>query len=235
MRGLGGPCGDERFVGDYSAVPFPHLVCDGFVSSTSRCGQGCSPLDRDEFCQPVDACERRPVSVLADRTGRFGLEDIEGETSHAGENAGIAADARAVFAEGDVAGVVGGGFDPPMPADRLGGPGGCERFVGDVERGFAGLVQQSGLCGTGVDETLDPNDGPDMRFLVAPVEAFTRFEDGDGSAFEAAASVVILVVGTDRRRCGDDLRDGLFKGWLVALDLDDQGNAGLPGGIEMFF
>jgi hypothetical protein len=74
-----------------------------------------------------------------------------------------------------------------------------------------------------------------VRFPVTPVEVFTRFEDGDGSAFEAAASVVILVVGTDRRRCGDDLRDGLFKRWLVALDLDDQGDTGFPGDIEMFF
>jgi hypothetical protein len=197
--------------------------------------QGCSTLDCDEFCHPVDASERRSVSILADRAGRVCLEDIEGETSHAGENAWIAADTRAVFAEGDVAGVVGGSFDPPMLADRLGGLGGGERLVGDVERGFACFVQQSGSDGAGVDETLDPNDGPDVRFPVTPVEVFTRFEDGDGSAFEAAASVVILVVGTDRRRCGDDLRDGLFKRWLVALDLDDQGDTGFPGDIEMFF
>ncbi len=122
-----------------------------------------------------------------------------------------------------------------MLADRLGGPLGGERFIGDVERGFAGFVQQSGSRGAGVDETLDANDSPDMRFPVAPVEVFTRFEDGDGSTFEAAPSVVILMVGTDRRCSGDGLRDGLFEGWLVALDLDDQGDASLPGDIEMFF
>jgi hypothetical protein len=122
-----------------------------------------------------------------------------------------------------------------MSADRLGGPGGGERFVGDVERGFAGFSQQSGSRGAGVDETLDPDDGPDMGFPVAPVEFLAWIEDGDGSALEAAAPLVILVVGTDRRRCGDDLTNGLFEGWLVALDLDDQGDVGFPGGIEMFF
>jgi hypothetical protein len=122
-----------------------------------------------------------------------------------------------------------------MLADRLGSPGGCERLVGDVERGFAGFVQQTGSGGAGIDEALDPNDGPDMGFPVVAAEFFAGIEDGDGSAFEAAASVVILMVGTDRRRGGDDLRDGLFEGWLVALDLDDQGDAGLPGDREMFF
>jgi hypothetical protein len=104
---------------------------------------------------------------------------------------------------------VGCGFNPPRPADRLGGSAGGERSVGDVERGFAGFVQQSGSGGAGVDETLNLNDGPDMGLPIAPVEFFPGLEDRDGSAFEAAASGVILVVGTDLRRCGDDLRDGL--------------------------
>jgi hypothetical protein len=122
-----------------------------------------------------------------------------------------------------------------MLADRLGGPDSGERFIGDVERGFAGFSQQSGSRGAGVDETLDANNGSDMGFPVAPIEVFTRIEDRDGSAFKAAASLVILMVGADRRRCGGDLPNGLFEGWLVALDLDDQGDVGLLRDLEMFF
>jgi hypothetical protein len=122
-----------------------------------------------------------------------------------------------------------------MLADGLGGSAGGERSVGDVERGFAGFVQQSGAGGAGVDETLNLNDGPDMGLPIAPGEFFPRLEDRDGSAFEAAASLVILMVGIDRRRFGDDLCDSLFEGWLVALDLDDQGDARFPGDLEMFF
>ena len=87
--------------------------------------------ERYQFRQPVDTSEGRSVSVLAERAGRVCLEYIEAEPSHAGENAGIAADAGAVFAEGDVGGVAGGGFDPPMPTDRLGGSDGGERSLGD--------------------------------------------------------------------------------------------------------
>jgi hypothetical protein len=93
----------------------------------------------------------------------IGFQNIESKTSQAGEYAGIVSDARAVFAEGDIAAVVRGCFNPPMRADRLGRPLGSDRLVGDVESGFAGTAQQSGSSGPGVNETLDLNDGCDMR------------------------------------------------------------------------
>ena len=109
------------------------------------CPQGCSTLWDDEKSeQIVDAGEGGAVAVLAERAGAVGLEDVEGETAQAGEHAGIGADARAVFAEGDVAAVVGGGLDPPMRAHRLGGAGGGERGIRDVEGGLGGEAQQPG-------------------------------------------------------------------------------------------
>src|ERR1700752_4892943 len=87
-------------------------------------GQGCSMLWDDEKSeQIIDASEGGAVAVLAERAGAVGLENVEGETAQAGEHAGIGADARAVFAQGDVAAVVGGGLDPPMRAHRLGRAG----------------------------------------------------------------------------------------------------------------
>src|ERR1700758_793051 len=86
-----------------------------------------------------EGSEGGAVAVLAERAGAVGLEDVEGETAQAGEHAGIGADARAVFAEGDIAAVVGGGLDPPMRAHRLSGAGGGERGIGDIEGGLVGV------------------------------------------------------------------------------------------------
>jgi hypothetical protein len=60
----------------------------------------------NEFEQIVDACESGTIAVLADGACLVGLEDVEGEASQAGEHAGVGANARAIFAEGDVAAIV---------------------------------------------------------------------------------------------------------------------------------
>jgi hypothetical protein len=130
---------------------------------------------------------------------------------------------------------VGGRFNPPVRADRLGRPLGDDRLARDIERGFAGAAQQPGSGGAGVNETLNPNDGADMRLPLAACERFAGVEDGDSAAFKSAAAPLIVMTDRDRGRLGDDAGDGLFKRWLVGLDLNDQGDAGLSGGFEMFF
>ena len=122
-----------------------------------------------------------------------------------------------------------------MCPDRLGRPLGSDRLVGDVECGFAGAAQQSGSRGASVDETLDLNDGCDMRLPIAPRECFAGIKDGDSSTFKSAAAALIVMVGTDRGGVCDDVCDGLFKCRLVGLDLNDQGDVSLLGGLEMFF
>lgn len=139
-----------------------------------------------------------------------------------------------VFAKGDVAAIVRGRFNSPMCADRLGRPVGDDRLVRDVESGFAGAAQQSGSRGAGVDETLDPNHGSHMRLPLAARERFAGIEDGDGSTRKPTAPPLIVMAGTDRGGFGDDVCDGLFKRRLVGLDLNDQGDVGLLGRLEMF-
>src|SRR5208337_1190563 len=75
-------------------------------------------------------------AVLWDCFGLIELQDIIGEAAHSGEDAGIFSDSRGVFAERDIARVVGCVLDPPVLANRGSGGFGCEGAAGQIERGF---------------------------------------------------------------------------------------------------
>jgi len=138
----------------------------------------------------IDACESGPVAILGARCGLVGGEDVEGEAAQAGEHAGIGSDTRAVLAKGDVAAVMGGVLDRPMPADGIGGSLGGERDVGGVERGLAGTAEQTGGGIAGVDLTLDTDDGGDMVLPAGVGQPVGGVEDGDGAALVAIAAFV---------------------------------------------
>jgi hypothetical protein len=74
-----------------------------------------------------------------------------------------------------------------------------------------------------------------MGFPLGPVEFVGRVEDRDGAGFIAAAPGVVAAIYAERRGLGGDLRDRLFQGRLVALDLNDQAESGLPCDLEVFF
>ncbi len=130
---------------------------------------------------------------------------------------------------------MGGVLDPPVRADSLGGAGGGYRRVRDVEGGLGGIAQQPGFGVAGEGEALDPDDGGDVGMPVGVGQRVGGLEDGDGAAFVAVAARVVGVGGPERRRGGRDLLDALAQDRLVVLDADDQGDAGLCGGLEMFF
>ena len=79
-----------------------------------------------------------------------------------------------------------------MRADGLGGAGGGERRVRDVEGGLGGVVQQPGLAAAGEDLALDADDGGDVRMPVGAGEFVGGVEDGDGAALVAVASLLWL-------------------------------------------
>jgi len=191
--------------------------------------------DSEHFEQVVESAESGAISILGQRADTVGFEDVEGEAAQAGEHARVGSNARAVFAHGDVAAVVGSGLDPPMAANGLGGASGGDRGVRDVERGFSRLVQQPGLGDTGEDIALDTDDGGDVGMPVCVSQFAGGIEDGDGAAFVAVACLVVAVRGLDRGGSLGDVLDLLAQSGLVVLDLDDQGDVGFSGDLEVFF
>src|ERR1700690_3029730 len=100
--------------------------------------QGCSTLFVVvHIAQGFEASEGSGVAILGDGVGLIEPQDIISEAAQSGEDARVAADARGIFAEGDVAGVVLFVFDTPMFANGIGGLAGTDGAIGQVERGFA--------------------------------------------------------------------------------------------------
>jgi len=96
------------------------------------------------------------------------------------------------------------------------------------------MVQQAGLAVAGENRALDPDDRCDVGMPVGIGEFVGGIEDGNGASLVAVAPAVVAVGGSERRGCRD-LRDLAEQGRLVVLDLDDQGDVGLCGDLEMFF
>jgi len=83
-----------------------------------------------------DPAESGGVSILSDGVGLIEAKDIVGEAAQSGEDPRGAADARSVFAEGDVASVVLLVFNAPVFANGVGGLLGKDMAIGQVESAF---------------------------------------------------------------------------------------------------
>ena len=198
--------------------------------------QGCATLwHSDEISEVFEACEGSAIAVLVGCVSAIGLEDVEAEAADAGKHTWVGADAGAVFGESHISGVVGRGLDPPVAADGVGGAGSVERRVGDIEGGLAGMAQQPGLAVAGKHLALDADDGGDVSVPVGSGKPVGGIEHRDGAAFVAVATGIVAM-GTPERGCGGgDCLDVSVQGRLVVLDLDDQGDVGFCGDLEMFF
>ena len=94
---------------------------------------------------------------------------------------------------------MGGGFDRPVRADRLGGAGGGEWGVRDVEGGLGGVAQQPGACIAREDIALDTDDGGDVGAPVGIGQFVGGIEYADGTGFVAIAALVAAVDRPERR------------------------------------
>ena len=117
----------------------------------------------------------------------------------------------------------------------MGGADGIDRLVRDVECGLSSAAQQPVSSVAGVNNAFNTDDDLGVDLPVVIVEFPRGIEDADGAAFVTVAAFVMAVVRTQRRRGGGELRDVLVQGRLVALDLDDQVDAGLLGDVKGFF
>src|SRR6266849_8024966 len=84
--------------------------------------QGCSTLFVVvHIAQEFETAERGGVAILGDGVRLVEPQDIVSEAAQSGEDARVAADARGIFAEGNVARVVLFVFDTPVFANGVGG------------------------------------------------------------------------------------------------------------------
>ena len=193
--------------------------------------------DSNECEEVFESGESCAVAVLAEGAGGgFAVhQDVEGEAAQSGDDARVGSDPGSILGEGDVSDIVGGIFDAPMCADGLGGDGGGERCVGDVEGGVVCQLEQAGFGIAGGDCAFDLNDGGDMGMPVGAGERAGGIEDGDGAGFVTIAAAVAgpedVVWGA---RCGD-MVDRLLQRRLIVLDLDDEADVARLGDVEGFF
>ncbi len=97
------------------------------------------------------------------------------------------------------------------------------------------MAQQPGRGVAGIDAALDTDDGGDVRMPVGSGQLVGGIEDTDGTTFVAVATLVVAVGRPERCRCGRNLLAFLVQGRLVVLDLNDQGDVGFCGDLEVFF
>jgi hypothetical protein len=119
-------------------------------------------------------------------------QDIGGEAAQAGEDAGVCADARLVFVEGNIAEMVVAVFDAPVVADSLACPVGIDGLAGQIEAGFAGSFPQSGRGVESQNAPLDADDGGDQATPVGAGDDVAGVKDGDGARFVAVAAICIV-------------------------------------------
>lgn len=99
--------------------------------------QGCSTLfEVFHVVKGFDSAESGGVSILSDGVGLIEAKDVEGEAAQSGEDPRGTADARSVFAEGDVASVVLLVFNAPVFANGIGGLAGKDGAIRQIESAF---------------------------------------------------------------------------------------------------
>jgi hypothetical protein len=97
------------------------------------------------------------------------------------------------------------------------------------------LAQHAGFAISDEHVALDANDGADVPAPVGPVKFIGWIEDSDGAAFVTVATRIAAMGNPARGSCGGDFLDLSVQGRLVVLNLDDQGDVGFCGDLEVFF
>lgn len=163
-----------------------------------------------------------------------GLEDVEGEAAEAGEEAGIAADAGAILAHGDIAAVVRGVLDRPMASDGGCGANGGDRGGGEVDGGLGGAMPKTGFGAAGENVALDADHGTDEGRPLGVGEGGGSIKDGDAALLLTVAPAIAAAGRRERGGAGAEVLGLLMQGGLVVLDLYDQVGSGLCGDVEGF-
>jgi hypothetical protein len=152
------------------------------MSPSMGMAQGCSTLwDAEKVEEVIDATDGSAEAVLRKRASAVGFENVEGKAAETGEETRIAANAGAILAHGDVAGVVRGVLNLPVVSDGGGGANSGDRGGGEIEGGLGGALPEPGFGAAGEDVALDADHGTDEGRPLGAGEGSGGIEDGDAA------------------------------------------------------
>ncbi len=140
-----------------------------------------------------------------------------------------------VLTECDIPDVVATILDRPMPPDRLAERLGAEGDLADIEGDFLGFVPEPGLCILVPGQAADAG-GMDDPAVPFGVELGPNVEGLDLAGFMAAVALGIdALEALGRRLGGGDILKRGPQGWLIGLDLGEQGVAAVARRLKGFF
>ena len=122
-----------------------------------------------------------------------------------------------------------------MTADGAGKDLRGQHDRGRIKRGFFPAFPEPGGGGTDQRHARDADNRGDQEPPFAIPEGCVGSIDLDAPVFLAIARQIAAFVRVDRRRRRGDMLALLQQSRLIALDLNDQLIAGLPGDLESFF
>jgi hypothetical protein len=107
--------------------------------------------------------------------------------------------------------------------------------VGEIEGGLGGAPPEAGAGAAGEDVALDADDGAEEVGPFGVGEGLGGVEDADAALLLAVAPAIAAADVGERRGGGAEVLRLLMQGRLVVLELDDQVEPGISGGLECFF
>lgn len=122
-----------------------------------------------------------------------------------------------------------------MVADGAGGAGGGDGAAGEVAGSLGRAAPAAGAGAAGEDVALDANDGGDEGGPFGVGEGVGGVEDGDAAILLPVAPTITAADVGERRGGGAEVLRLLMQSRLVVLELDDQVELGVSGGLECFF
>ena len=144
-------------------------------------------------------------------------------------------DARLIFLEGDVAGVVQSILDMPVTSDCGGGVGCRHRVTGCVVCYLGGAAPQTCFGVSMQDTSGDTNDGLDQGLPLGSGNGARGAEYVGGPGFVPAVpggDGGVAAGGSAGSAGGLNI---LQQSWLIVFELNDQASLSLCGSLEGFF
>ena len=163
-------------------------------------------------------------------------DDVQGEASRSGHDAGVVADAAAILVAGHVTDIVVAVFDAPMAPNDVGPCAGAQSVGGgDVIGDLAALIPQAGGRTAHPGVAGDANNGLDEGGPLGLGQGLADRKDLGGAMLLSGPAFGLRRGGVGGGVLGGNGADSVRQPGLVVFELDQQMVARGQGGGECFF